>query len=899
VVLDSKQALDRFLLRVVDGGLAGVIFVVPLLMGGRHAVGQLALTVLAVTAAWAWAVRQCLRRDAKWRPTATTPLVLIGLALVVLQIVPLPPWLLGRLSPATADVLPLWSANAGTVAWFGYWHCISFTPSETLAGLVLFLDFVLLFVVAAQRIRHIEDVERLLRWCALSAVVMASFGIVQHLAGNGKFFWFYEHPFSDTCHGATGSFTNRNHFAQFLALGVGPLIWWLQNAMRRTRGRPRGADISVGLLGLALGVILFAGLLSLSRGGILAMFLAATICTVVCYRTTSLGGRFVTALAGAGALMGLSLAIFGFDSVSHRLEDISSASLKRLDGGAARRMIWANTAKAASHHLLLGTGVGSFGEVYPAYADTHFSSGREPTHAENSYLQVLLETGVVGFALALTGVVVCASWCAGGVKASVPTRARVCTAAIAGSLAAFAAHALVDFVWYVPAFMAIVSILAACAMRVRQMAGEDGKRKAESEKRQAESEFRIPNSPAFSVQRFAWPVAAAALTFVGAWMIADRLGPAVAQTYWDEYLVALHAAEAQETTSPGRALADVKTQERWIACLENVVRWQPTHFQAHLKLVETHRRLFDILQNESPNAMPVNQISDAVFNEPQFQSREVLMEWLSRAVGPHWVHLEHCLDHVKKALALCPLEGRGYIHVAELSFLWTSDRAAERACVAQAMRVRPFDGAVLYAAGNQALLSGNEPLWREYLKRAFRCGRQQQQRILADRVAGAPPECLPVVVEDILREFQPDLENARFLHNICANHCSREQLAPLIQYWADTAETEAAASNDVEEAAGIWLEAHELHRQLHNDAKALQCARNALQCAPGEYNVHYQLGLCLLGQSQFAEAELHLRWCLQRTPDDPNVENQVREALKGRFDQQRRAAKEGEKPVTR
>ena len=115
-------------------------------------------------------------------------MLLLGLALVVLQTVPLPPWLLGRLSPATADMLPLWNANGETPVWFGYWHCISFTPAETLAGLVIFLDYVLLFLVAAQRIRHIEDVERLLRWCALSAVAMASFGIVQLLFGNGKFY---------------------------------------------------------------------------------------------------------------------------------------------------------------------------------------------------------------------------------------------------------------------------------------------------------------------------------------------------------------------------------------------------------------------------------------------------------------------------------------------------------------------------------------------------------------------------------------------------------------------------------------------------------------------------------------------------------------------------------------
>jgi tetratricopeptide (TPR) repeat protein len=264
--------------------------------------------------------------------------------------------------------------------------------------------------------------------------------------------------------------------------------------------------------------------------------------------------------------------------------------------------------------------------------------------------------------------------------------------------------------------------------------------------------------------------------------------------------------------------------------------------------------------------------------------------------------LQACLDHVRKALALCPLEGRGYVHFADLSFLWTCDRTVGRACVEQAMRVRPFDGAVLYAAGNQAILAGNEPLWREYLKRAFRYGREQQQRIMSDRVAAAPPEGLPLVVADILQEFRPDLENADFLYGICLNHCSQEELAPLVRYRAEAAAAEAAVANDANDAcaaAHLWLHASELHRKLQDDAKSLQCARNALQCAPAEDGVHYQLGLCLLSQSQYAEAEAHLRWCLQRTPDNKNLEDQVREAMKGRLDQERQAAKQVKKPVTR
>ena len=166
-------------------------------------------------------------------------------------------------------------------------------------------------------------------------------------------------------------------------------------------------------------------------------------------------------------------------------------------------------------------------------------------------------------------------------------------------------------------------------------------------------------------------------------------------------------------------------------------------------------------------------------------------------------------------------------------------------------------------------------------------------------MAAAPPEALPAIIADILNEFRPDLENANFLDKICANRCSPDDLAPLLRYRAETAEAEAAASDDAQTAARLWLTACGLHCRVQNDAKAVQCARNALQCDSGEYGAHYELGRCLLSQSQFAEAEIHLRWCLQRTPNNLNVEAQVREAMKGRLDQERRAAKEAETHVTR
>ena len=77
---------------------------------------------------------------------------MLGTALVALQIVPLPPWLLGPLAPHTARLLPLWNGDATAAGAMGFWPYLSFTPAETRGGLVIFLDFGLLFLVAVERI---------------------------------------------------------------------------------------------------------------------------------------------------------------------------------------------------------------------------------------------------------------------------------------------------------------------------------------------------------------------------------------------------------------------------------------------------------------------------------------------------------------------------------------------------------------------------------------------------------------------------------------------------------------------------------------------------------------------------------------------------------------------------
>jgi len=189
----GPQFLGPLLLRAVDGGLAAAIFVVPFALGGRIAMGQFAMVALAVWVALCWSIRQSLSARATWIRSSTEPLLLAAVALIGLQLVALPPSWLNWLSPQHYETLALWSPASESSDTLGVWATISLTPTATRNALVIVLAFIMLFLTTVQRVRQVEDVERLIRWIAIATLSMAIFGIVQYLVGNGKFFWFYEH----------------------------------------------------------------------------------------------------------------------------------------------------------------------------------------------------------------------------------------------------------------------------------------------------------------------------------------------------------------------------------------------------------------------------------------------------------------------------------------------------------------------------------------------------------------------------------------------------------------------------------------------------------------------------------------------------------------------------------
>ena len=924
--------------KIVDGALAGCVFVVPLLMAGRHPLGQAVLVILSATAAMAWLMGQASCASASFRPTWAAPFILGGLLILIVQIVPLPETLLDRLSPEIARLLPMWRSETPPSARLGVWQTLSLNPAASRDGLVLFSAYALLFLVAVQRGERLEDVERLLRWCATAAAFVGIYGLIQCLTSNGKFFWFYEDPTTTTFDVAKANFTTRNHFAAFLSLGVGPLLWWVQaafgnagspkrheprslGALHRVReaGRvrhpitggsgldPLGAtreNLAPYVLAGCLALVLFAGLLSLSRGGMVAIAIALALTTALSWRSWSRNWFFFAALTGAIGVVAMMLAIFGFEKVNRRVDDFRSASLERLDHLRARRSIWTAVARGIRQFTLIGTGVGAHVEAYPIYYSTELYRDipdQEFTHAESSYLHLGFETGLSGLALLGGFMACCGMWCIGGMIRAPSVRVATALAAVTGSLAATAVHALVDFIWYVPACVAMILLLAACAANLWR----HGHRKPVSRGGRSAARACPAVAPGWRLPRLAYLAGLAILAPTTVWAVQDQLRSAWAEGPWNEYRRSLaHSnvfALPDVTADPSnhaQARDEAREAEaRRVEWLRQVVERYPDRARAHLRLAQSCVRLFELIQMDQDNPMRVADVRDAALRS-RFAARAALDDWLRHALGDHARYLDLALRHARRAVALCPLQGHAYLYLAELSFLENASESWKKACVDQALRVRPYDGDVLDTAAAEAIAAGDYDHWVELVARLLRCGKQHQRRWIERLVRNTAAEAMPDMFQAFVQTFQPDAETLRILVASGQTRARPDQLVWLRLQYAERAAQKAQTQRGIV-AASWWCEAQKNYAATGKTAQALQCARNAATADPQNFEARWAMGTLLLGDGRPREAEPHLRWCVERRPGDAVVEARWKEAVKRRMDEQAAIARRSTPPPPR
>jgi tetratricopeptide (TPR) repeat protein len=560
------------------------------------------------------------------------------------------------------------------------------------------------------------------------------------------------------------------------------------------------------------------------------------------------------------------LSIYGYDRVASRLDDLADGSLETMDRNEGRRKIWAANIAAFRNGWLTGAGAGSHREIYPVYLAE--SPPTEYTHAENGYLQVATELGVGGIALLIACFWLCGSWCYTCLTRLKSGNEQLYFGAIAAGLMAGAVHSLVDFVWYIPACMSVTVVLAACALRLAQLA--------------------LPNEQATACQRQLTRPRTLELAAVGilaaAWCIHTLFGPAMASIHWDRYLRAAidksQAARQQlsELISGQEQLATLDTEsllDSMLRHLECAAYWDRSQSRVQLRLASKYLARFELLQQRAENAMPLFQVREAVLAS-DFASPAELRAWLQRAVGENVEWLYRAYDHARRAAALCPLEGEAYLHLAKLCFLDCTPRHIAKAYSSQGLLVRPYDADVLFEVGKQNLLAGDLVSAVEYWRRCFRDRGMHQLRIVHALAGPQIPAAL------FLQEFQPDWWTLQSIWTRYRRAGNPNDLQAIVEYAARVTERQ------VQEKGGIppeyiWLWQASMYTDVDRSAEALSCLEHAQRINPHLYAIRSALSRALMNAGRFTEAEPHVRWCLARRPDNKRFKAFLVEINKQRF----------------
>jgi O-antigen ligase len=257
---------------------------------------------------------------------------------------------------------------------------VSLIPHQTLSSAVWLLPAlaVALFML---RLRHYR--RKLIPWTILAVTVLSIImGALQVTGGSDGPWYLYDvtNPGSPV-----GFFANSNHQTTLLLISL-PFLAAAVSQLLRKNSLPRaGVWIggSVGLLLLLIGIVMNGSL----AGYFLALpVLAASILILV---PAASFRRLSVAFLGVMSLTGIVLNL-ATDEGGQLLTQSSNLSPE------GREAIFANTWRAAQDFMPLGSGIGSFQDIYPLYENPAEATLTFINNAHNDYLQLFLETGLLG-----------------------------------------------------------------------------------------------------------------------------------------------------------------------------------------------------------------------------------------------------------------------------------------------------------------------------------------------------------------------------------------------------------------------------------------------------------------------------------------------------------------------
>lgn len=348
-----------------------------LILGGASAAGFVANFLLqflgALLLAWSfWGTTRCV---ACTRTRFLTFLIYASLFLAAVQFLPLPESIWTS-NAARAEL----AAEAGLAGVGDLDHAWSLLPHSSFRS-IMWMVPALFLTVAMLRLPDWRPSD--FAWVVVAiASLSVLLGAMQLVQGNASPAYFYD---ITNLGSSVGLFSNSNHLATLMLMAV-PFIFALFSSSRRD-GR------SYPLYSLAMGgtflLIILSGIAmngSLAGYGLVGPVVVAS--GLMLFPAKRL--RRITLFVIPLGLIALISWLFLAPSAQQFL------AVSNLPGDTGRPFIWTRTIAAIWDYMPLGTGFGTFADVFTRYEDPALVSNVYVNHAHNDYLEFILEGGVLG-----------------------------------------------------------------------------------------------------------------------------------------------------------------------------------------------------------------------------------------------------------------------------------------------------------------------------------------------------------------------------------------------------------------------------------------------------------------------------------------------------------------------
>lgn len=803
-------------------------------------------------------------------PAASIPIV-GALMYGMFQLVPLSPSIYETLSPMGAELRAFLVPDAE-----GLSPTMSLYPAVTRYRLAALICAFLIFLIGSQFFRSRQYQKWVWFVFAMSGFCLSIFGILQRTQAAGSLIG--QKGIAASGVGLPfGPFVNYNNAGGYLnlciaaAIGLQAVVFRpsvqrqlseqlseqldvpLQNVPARNHRRSLKRAFQETLSGLnASRILWFVVIISLvagvlicrSRGAFLSMVGAGGLTMAMAQKKRVYALIvFCVLLGGMGLVSWVGLT----QQVNSRLATLLDIDPQLSTEGQGRIPNWSDAIDASHDFQPFGSGIGTYRYVYVLYQNRPWTI--HYYHAENQYVEALLEAGFIGLGLLLVTMFLVTRSIIRLWKIGDPV-------AYAGvfALTSQAIHACFDFGLYIP------SNTLLCALICGVVVGRDQKMML--------MQRHVSGAVSVPVSRLRLCILLVVLSGLGGISVMELMRPAAIHSAFfpsnpfNNRLSLLYSRSAEPLEKKKNTSADIADIEEMRAALSG--RWDDAvgHLRFANHLIEAcQKEMTEQLRQEKATSAPAGE-----FDLRTSPSRLHLLAYQLKRSGNHvqlqrlrsdplvQKYLVPAVVHLRQARRSCPLLAEVHLRLAELCFV-TDGPWDDADDLKRAQRVAPTYNEILYQSGLLDLQAGRSSSAWVVWKRCLSLKTSYEKFILAIALQ-------QLSIHEMLEQLFPD--DPEFLIRLAKKNYSKPE--QLVHRQATLMRAESLISDSELPPATKYFLQGTIHSMQKRWAKAVDAYRKAVDLRSDKIEWHYEFAVALYRDGQLKEADQQAKWCRWRAP---------------------------------